>query len=258
MSITLIAVFAVLFSFPGYIFIRSYYSASFSIKFTKIDLYHELIYSLFPSLIIHSIAIWLTKKFGYPLNIHEVFINYCQSLINVLANISLRGFVFYNIWVWVLSFFAGNICRIIIKNLGCDIIFESLRYPNSYYYLLSGEIRDIEYINRRKGFERMNVMLPSVRPSRKIGLKVIDVLVKVNGSLILYRGILNHYTLAADNKLDKIFLIVASKSNFLNDSTEDHIFKKIPGAHFVIDGNDIININMSYFNYNITKEEPLP
>jgi hypothetical protein len=130
-------------------------------------------------------------------------------------------------------------------SFGWDKIFEFLRYPNSYYYLLSGEIKDIDFINRKKGLK--NFVLMTNRPSSKIELKVIDVLVKVNNSLMLYRGLLKHYTLAADNKLDKLYLTATYRSKYQENCDSDHNFRKIPGAYFAIDGNDIVNINIEFY-----------
>jgi hypothetical protein len=255
MNISVIAIFTVVFCVPGYLFIRNYYSSSFSIKFTKIDVYHELLFSLIPSFIIHASAIYITKKLGYNLNFHEDLIRFNKSTIDLLNYISLRGLVFYNLYVWGSAILAGHIARRIVQVLGWDKIFEFLRYPNSYHYLLSGEIKDIEFINRTKGLKKFVLM--AIRPSRKIELKIVDVLVKVNSSLILYRGILKHYTLASDNKLDKLYLSSTYKSKYRENCSEEHTFKRIPGAYFVIDGNDIVNINIAFYEL-IPEDEHMP
>jgi hypothetical protein len=126
MNITIIAILTVIFCVPGYLFIRNYFSSSFSIKFTKIDFYHELLYSLLPSFIIHSLAIYITKKLDYNLNFHEALIQYDKSVVDFLSYIQLRGIVFYNLYVWSAAIIAGNLCRVIVQ------VLDGTKYLNFY------------------------------------------------------------------------------------------------------------------------------
>ena len=246
MSITVILLLSFFLWFPGYLFIRSYFSSDFSIKFTQIDIYHEIIYSLIPSFITHFIFYHFAKWSGYTVPIKQLVQLLPQNFTTFVNEIFVDTFFAYNIIVWTFAVLAGHFARSLVKFCGWDLLFESLRYPNQYYYLFNGGIKDINQINQEKKFRLF--YFRQFRDS--INLINVDVLVNTDYGLLIYRGLLYHYILGPLNSLDKIILAATYKAKYNSDDcNSEHNFKEVSGNNFVIPGSCIVNVNLSYFQF---------
>jgi hypothetical protein len=247
MSVTVILLLSFFLWFPGYLFIRSYYSSDFSIKFTQIDIYHEVIYSLIPSFIIHFIFYHFAKWLGYIVPIKQIVHIIPQNFPGFINEIFVDTFFMYNVIVWTFAILTGHFARVLVKYCGWDLLFESLRYPNQYYYLLNGGIKDINQITQEKKKFRL-FYFNQFRGS--INLINVDVLVNTDYGLLIYRGLLYHYILGPQNSLDKIILAATYKAKYNSDDcNSEHEFKEVSGNNFVIPGSCIVNINLSYFQF---------
>lgn len=67
------------------------------------------------------------------------------------------------------------------------------RYDNTWYYIFSGEVLDIEKYNKNKAIT-----------SKSVNERVVDVLTKSDEKYVLYRGNLIDYQLNDSNSVDFI------------------------------------------------------
>jgi hypothetical protein len=245
MSITVLLLLSFFVWFPGYLFIRNYFSSTFSIKFTQIDIYHEIIFSLIPSFIIHFIFYHFAKWAGYTIPLKQLAQTFPQNYTAFINEIFMDIFFVYNLVVWIFAILMGHFARFLVKFCGWDLIFDSLRYPNQFYYLFNGGIKDINHINQEGKFRLFH--FKKFRDS--INLIKVDVLVNSGYDLVLYRGLLYHYILGAQNSLDKLILAGTYKAKYNEDCHSEHVFTEVPGNNFVIPGDRIVNINLSYFQF---------
>ncbi len=123
--------------------------------------------------------------------------------------------------------------------MSLDKKLNFLKINNDWYYLFSGRILDqpgqIEFVQ-------------------------VDALVGSDNGNLIYCGILNNYFLSPEGSIDKIYLSNVYRRSLSEDLTfEDMKSKKftekefderyynMPGEYFVLFGNQILNINVTYY-----------
>ena len=90
----------------------------------------------------------------------------------------------------------------------------------------------------------------------------VDALTKLNGSQVLYSGILDGWQFSRDGDLQIIYLRGAGRRQFrlaTSETTDEPVPEeatKIPGDTFAIRSGHIINLNVSY--YSVSLKEPVP
>jgi hypothetical protein len=170
-----------------------------------------------------------------------------QNFPTIINEVFVDTFFIYNVIVWGFAILTGHFARSLVKLCGWDLLFESLRYPNQFYYLFNGGIKDINQIHQEKKQFRLFYFK---QHRNSINLINVDVLVNTNYGLLLYRGLLYHYILGPQNSLDKVILAATYKAKYNSeDCNSEHDFKEVSGNNFVIPGNCIINVNLSYFQF---------
>jgi hypothetical protein len=184
---------------------------------------------------------------GYTVPIRQIAQLFPQNYLSLFNEVFVDTFFIYNVIVWGVSVLTGHFARALVKFCGWDLLYESLRYPNQYYYLFNGGIKDINQINQERGKLRF-FYFKQYRDS--INLINVDVLVTTDYGLLLYRGLLYHYILGPQNSLDKVILAATYKAKYNSeDCNSEHDFKEVSGNNFVIPGNCIVNVNLSYFQF---------
>lgn len=249
MNIAFSTFLILIFLLPGIFFRRFYYAEEFSKEYVK-ESFFEILFSAFiPSLIFHSIWFYLSKLFGYSVDL-EIVGNFVtsnplsSSFQNVSENSSL--IILYHGSVMVVASFAGYYLKQIIRIKKWDRKFKDLRFQNSWHYLLKGEFFD---------FPRSSYDL-EVDTVEAIELIFVDALVKTEEGTVIYDGILVDYELSKDGGLDYISLKEVQRRLMKDDSKEENKwdgrskYYKIPGHILVIKYSEIINLNFSYYKMN--------
>jgi len=243
MNFAFVTIVLLVISLPGVAARRSYYASRFSLNYISTNLLNELIWSIVPAILLHSLAILLLEKFtdytfllehlGYLIangndkdEIHLVFSNIHRNIGNILFYIAGLTFV---------SIILGNAMRLVVRWASLDIMFRILRFPNRWHYLFTGEYLDIEK-GWRKGWKY----------HKNIDFIMVDVLMQLGGETIIYSGILEDYFLSkTSGGLDRIIIKYPSKKNF-NTNGEGQ-YRDIPGNYLSIPYDKILNINIQYY-----------
>lgn len=258
MNIALSTLIILVYALPGLLYRKSYYSSEFSTNYKRTNFQNEIIGAIVPSIFIHSFFRYLILKYSF----FDFDFNIIGFLVSGISDPSKVQLCFSNIGnyhaeiieylfaVILFSVILGYLTRKIVIELDLDIFFETLRFQNHWYYFFSGR-----YQNIQKGF----------RSHKKIELIVVDVLVKIEGENVLYKGFANAFFMSKEGGLDSIVIKYPSKKEFNSnietssvnnnlavssdeieiDSTDG--FVEIPSDYLILDYSQIININFSYF-----------
>jgi hypothetical protein len=153
---------------------------------------------------------------------------------NLRAHVVLTTAVYLGIVMG--SFAVGTLARRVVWTLRLDTRIPLMRLRHPWYYVFQG--RDKKLPSHVLAYVDILVSLPDDDKSR------------------LYRGLVTDFDMAPDGKLESIILRGA-----LRGSGRGNEFKwvSIPSNHFVLMGNTIHSINVTYFSYeekNVESMEP--
>lgn len=247
---------------PGILFLRFYFTGDFSKQFTtRAPIVRVIFYSLFPGIIIQSVALWIydgiDSKFTI-LNALEIFSNMMES--NSKFCDSTRHFLENKIWIYfcftistaITSILLGQLSSWVVLKTKLDIRYKVLRFKNHWYYVFSGDIQKFpKFKNNSKKLGISHEEHP-----RGVLVTVADVLVNPVNGVEKYRGVVVDYELDSKDiqKLDKIYLFRTTKQICDKDGNVSTI--KIPGDIFVIENDKILNLNLRYIQSKRTKTSP--
>ncbi len=243
MNLAFVTVFLLFVSLPGYALRRSYFASRFSINQFSTNILNEIVWSFIPALFIHVIAIIILEKYSNKL----VNLEYVGYLVTGGNNIDYINIIFenihsnifailsYNLGLTVIASVVGNLSRRTVRWLNLDIFTRILSFPNKWHYIFTGE-----YLNKDKGWNYNK---------KHVDFIVVDILMNVGGEAILYSGKFEDYYLSkTDNGLDRIIIKYPSKKKFSIEGDND--FQDIPSDFLTIPYNNILNLNISYFEIN--------
>ncbi len=247
---------------PGMIFKRTYFAGEFSKQFrTRDNVYNLIFYGIIPGVIIqlfsgliyyscHESTISpkeIVAIFKQIMNENE---NHTIATENFLKYDSIRFFIhIFN--SWVLAGFLGFFLFRLIRIARLDRKVKFLRFSNQWYYIFSGEIFSFEKF--KKAGKLKLTSKGEVNPYKSFP-PYADVLVKAVNQSDLYSGYVIDYDLKADdvNELDKLYLFDAYKYEFKTSEilAESSIIwkekKPIPGDVFILEAENILNINLTF------------
>ncbi len=246
MSFALATVLLFIIIIPGLVARFCYFTFPFSNQARQVDLITEIFWSIVPGFTIQFIYLIIVE------NITKYYVNfpYTGALINGIKeeNISLVSAVMnnihknifeiieYNIILLIIAALIGFFFKFIVRSLRLDIRFNFFRFNNKWFYILSGEILDIE----RGG-----------TTSREITVIGIDILCKVGNDNILYIGELANYYLNSTGDLDALLVRYPMRRKFLDDKLETDPYYNIPSDYLYIPYRDIVNLNINYFELDV-------
>ena len=235
MSIALITVLLFIFVLPVLIASRAYNAAELSYKYTKTSVLEEVIKSAFSAFIFHLITIKFISIFGFHIDY-----KFLKSLILSEPNLNLSiletdawKIISYFITLFLISFTCFFLSRGIIRFFKIDRRFGYFRYDNFWYYLLTGEVLQIEEYGGKITKEIDNI------------LRYVDVLTTGHDGDVLYSGILVEYQLAENDSLEFIVLATPKRQVIKEDKTKEKQ-REIPSKYFIIQNKDILNFNIQY------------
>ena len=159
----------------------------------------------------------------------------------IFSNIENNIFriLFYLISLYLFSSFAGFLSWLTIRNSTLDRKLPVFRYPNQWYYILTGEIFDFSKKDKRNN---------KFETSKNISIRYIDALVQIGNHTFIYSGILHNFMLSKQNTgVDFIKLRNVKRKNVSIDG-EEQPFKNIPGEYLLLPFSEIKNINITYYD----------
>ena len=174
---------------PGLLFRFSYLQGSYSKLAFKVSAVDEILWALIPALILHLKAIWwLESIFEIPVNLNVIYqlITAKDTDLNAVQN-NLTGFAFYIAFLILVGILLGFFARLVVRKLRLDLQWKFLRFGNEWYYLLSGEMLNVEEKDTAQNWvvRNLNFFRNAIRPKVQVELIQIDAVVKSSeGDLI--------------------------------------------------------------------------
>lgn len=229
---------------PAILARRIYFTRELSKSFVSRNTLQEIFSSIFLSFILHFIWSAFVELIGYNIDykiIFQLLFNpqSIQDYSNITSNI--YNIFSYFITLALASTLFGYFIRNTVRVSKLDRKSNLFRYDNTWYYIFSGEVLDIEKYNKNKTITSAN-----------IGQRVVDVLTKSDEKYVLYRGSLIDYQLNDNNSVD--FIVLASPRKQIIGETET---KDISSNYFIIPYSEVLNINIKYLEVDIENIESI-
>lgn len=251
MSLAFSAVLIFLIFAPGAILRRSYLSGRFSKKFIYSTPVDELVWAIVPGALLHLAMIYGLHTFtAYRIDFTTLGFLLVGARDDAhvarafaALNRDLWLITRYNLFLWFVAALLGHGFRLLVWLLHLDKRFETLRFNNEWYYLLTGEL-----IKGRHSILRLE--------ADRIDYVWIDVLVETHAGSILYSGILVDFYLSRTGGLESLYLTQTARRRLASaqeaPSPKPQKYYEIPGDLFVIKYAQVANLNITY----VTLEEP--
>ena len=227
---------------PAILARRIYFTKELSKSFVSRNTLQEIFSSIFLSFILHFLWSGFVEIIGYQIDFKIIF----QLLFNPQAildysNITANIFKIFTYFITlaIVATLSGYIIRNIVRVYKLDRKSTLLRYDNTWYYIFSGEVLDIEKYNKNK-----------LVTSDNIGQRIVDVLTKSDEKYVLYRGSLIDYQLNDSNSVD--FIVLASPRKQIIGESET---KDISSNYFIIPYSEVLNINIKYLEIDVQNTE---
>lgn len=247
MNIALGALFIFLLLYPGILFRIAYLNGPYSRKNIQSSLVDELVLSLIPALFLQGTGYWVVQSWlNYNVHLELVY----QLIIGannpsykpdfILAQNSILPFMAYNAVLFVTALGLGKVARAVIARTKADIKYNSLRFNNDWYYLLTGKIVDFP------GWPGKSTQIEYV---------FADVLVETKECSYLYCGVLEEFYFNKD-VLDRLVLTQVFRRKVEKDPMKDtksgpkafdDRYYQMPGDVFILPFNQVRNINLTYY-----------
>lgn len=227
---------------PAILARRIYFTRELSKSFVSRNTLQEIFSSIFLSFVLHFIWFYFVEKIGYQIDFEIIFeLLFTPESIKDYSNITnnISNIFSYFISLALVSTVFGYFIRNIIREFKIDRKFKLFRYDNTWYYIFSGEVLDIEKYNKNKEIT-----------SQMVDERVVDVLTKSDEKYVLYRGNLIDYQLNDSNSVD--FIVLASPRKQILGEAET---KDISSNYFVIPYSEVLNINIKYLEVEKVTEE---
>lgn len=201
----------------------------------------EFSFAAIPTLLIH-IPLYLLTELIFS-NVDETRLY--QLLINdrsaFVTSKDIFLFTIYNVLALSIAVVLGFVIQKISINKGWHLKFRFLKIYNAWEEYFEGYILDRPDIPGS---------------SSQVKITKLDVLVFHNGISYLYSGILAYYSITKDEKIDRIFLRAVTRRKLetnisgIDDEikTTEKPYYHMPGDFFIILGDHIENINVTYYD----------
>lgn len=239
MEIAISSIVIIILLLPGISFNKGFYSGEFSRQYLANDFFSLLVNTLFPSTIFYIITLPLIYIFGYyyDFNILLGLISSNDDLveksINLIDKFILDIFIF-QIVLNVLAFIIGILLRNLVLKYSYDTKYPIFRFNNVWHYLISGRFLEYKEILQNDTPEDADITF-------------IDALIKINEQTFIYTGILVDYELGKDGSLELITITQAQRKLVTGNDNGD--YKDIRGNYLVLKYSDLININLSFIQF---------
>ncbi len=239
MEIAISSIVIIILLLPGISFNKGFYSGEFSRQYLTNDFFSLLVNTLFPSIIFYIIAFPIIYIFGYyyDFNILLGLISSKDDLVEKSIK-SIDKFIFaifiFQVVLNILAFAIGIFLRNLILKYSIDTKFPIFRFNNIWHYLISGRFLEYKEILQNDTPEDADITF-------------IDALININEQTFIYTGILVDYELGKDGSLDLITITQAQRKLVTGNDNGD--YKDIRGNYLVLKYSDLININLSFIQF---------
>ncbi len=191
---------------PALIARRLYYTKELSRDFTKRNTLTEIFSSVFLTILLHALWIWVSNLKGYP-PVDFDFVTRLLFSADKIQNFSslteCTNEIFKYFWtLCVAAALGGYSLKILVRTSYLDRFTKFLRYDNKWFYLISGEALDIKELN----FHRQGRIF-----SKDIASIEANVYINLDDNTF-FSGTIVDYQLAENNSVDYVVLTNATKN----------------------------------------------
>ncbi len=241
MNLALSTLIVILILSPGFVYSIGYHSSKLSVRKKDRVLLNELIKSIVPAILIQALGVWSVNHLTiFTVNFELLGSLLISDLSQAEAKLAfqqieraLTPLLTYQMIILTGAYGLGNLVRFGIRKSKLDRRFRVFRFPNKWYYILSGECLDF----------------PHVKDSYyNISYTAVDVLCKVNNLSYIYTGELFDFYVDPDGELNSLHLRYANRQLLTETSVSPLDPYAIPGKYTIIPGSNIINLNIRYIS----------
>lgn len=228
---------------PGLLFRRLYFYGDFSKQFNAgHSIADQIIIAVVPGVSIFIIVFFIYHYFFTQIEL-EIIINRLKeinnpspihietatSLVQLFIKTSGPFIAFLYLTSGILGLISGRFIRI----TKLDRRFKLLRFKNYWFYILNGENFDFQKFKQLKQKKKNHLFTKA------------DILIEQNSETALFSGIVVDYELSNSDgiTLSKLYLQNAQRYKFKEGEKKS---TPIPGDIFVVDCENMKNINLSY------------
>lgn len=203
------------------------------------DFFSLLVNTIFPSIIFYIIAFPFIYFSGYYYDFKILFglissnDDLVEKSIHLIDRFILQIFIF-QIILNSLAFIIGIQLRNLILKKSYDTKYPIFRFNNIWHYLISGRFLEYKEILQNDSPEDADITF-------------IDALININEQTFIYTGILVDYELGRDGSLELITITQAQRKLVTGNNNGD--YKDIRGNYLVLKYSDLININLSFIQF---------
>lgn len=241
MSILFAAILIVILLLPGFVFRFSYLSESEKKIDPKLSFLDEIFFYIVLSFIIQTPIYLLIDNFICDVDENKFYLllinNEKVAINNSITSFEIGKFFLYTLLVSSVSFALGRIVRYFVLINNWDLKFQFLKIYSHWYDFFEGRI-----------------LLNSNLPNRENVIPSLDILVENKDGNYLYSGLLKDYVLGENDSLECVYLTYVMRRNLADDDTpeisDEEIDKRyyyMPGDYFMIQGSQIVNINITFY-----------
>ena len=192
-----------------------------------------------------SVICWLSNNFGKDQS-------KLDRAIDSISQHPLKVF-FYFIGLYLFSYGTGFLLHQVVRGLGLDWKYRTLRFDNDWHYLMKGEVlsfSDRDYSGPAGG------QRPRADHNDRVGT-IVAVVVDFKEQSTLYLGVLVDYFFDSGGNLERILLEGVKRRNLCQDKTGeedassnssyfDKRFYEVRGHYFLLRMSEIRTINIDY------------
>lgn len=241
-----------LLALPGlilrYTYSRGFFRDKSPVSFRPIT--DEIGYSVVIAASLHLVACVVVTNIGFSINLRAAWILLTGSYgkDNQDFDAAIGAFTefplevcFYFLALFAFSALLGYSIHFLIRKCHLDLKYQSLRFRNEWFYLLTGEI--LQYDEEEED-------------RRAVDGTYLSGIVHQGDKCYLYRGIVQDFYFDYQGNLDRVVLVAAQRREIGADRTtqerterpdEDPRYYNIEGKYFIIRYSEIKTMNINYF-----------
>lgn len=246
MEIAISSITIIILLLPGISFNKGFYSGEFSRQYLSFDFFSLLVSTLFPSTLLYILIfpiIYYLFGYYYDFKILLGLISSNDDLvkdsIRLIDKFILEIFIF-QIILNLTAFLVGIRLRNLILKFSYDTKYPIFKFNNIWHYLITGRFFEYKEILQEDTPEDADITF-------------IDALININQQTFIYTGILVDYELGKDGTLELITITQAQRKLVTGNDNGD--YKDIRGNYLVLKYSELININLSFIQFDEIMDE---
>lgn len=227
---------------PGFIFRFYFLSGPYAKEVYKPSATEDIVWAIIVAVFLQLLALSVLYSCGYNINLQFLYAIIKGDDVDKIDFASIEGsvsfFILYSLVLLVAAALLGWLLRKVVIGANLDLKYSFLKINNDWYYIFSGRILK----------EKVKL----------IDFIQIDALVNTADGEYIYCGILEDFFLTKEGGLDRLYLknvyrrkmtddIHTSQKYYPQSKKFDERYYSMPGEYFVIFHQNVLNLNVTYY-----------